>query len=1494
MQTQDIKQCRLTKLDAVKYVELGTSGGHHVACSPNAAYSIHRCSLTITESGEEGNWNFAVSVWLSYRLADSGDRLARHSARLSNAAIKHASTFAPNERFHFCHSALNLFPIYASASDTATRHASPSQPGREKLRSFPITYKPSLLEHARDFPCFQVPGWVGIISSVLMKLHFCKFTSFMEQSKHTPVPPVTVSAQVLDLNSSPPQRAPDSVHRANWHREVKACRPLHEYLATGQNLDILSSLEMVKTITRDYLYQQESVALQSPECDALLNLLIREHAFADHSQRDIAVASCLHVLSISAAHRHFTYCLQNNVQRYIRLLVLAQRINTDFLPPDTISFVQSLSWLTSGNGSPLEDLQNFRQVIEKIGTTDVWELTPVTMVQKLLTNTDCSSRIQGHVQDLLQSHRYLSAIKALAWLKSVQSFPNNQDAGAMLDEVLPGWHYLRLWEPKISRITQFEQGNFSEQQSQKLVHILTLEGPDTITWQKPSLAKVDLGHRQNPACRLSSTEAECILDLLYSCQRLGTNAIDLFICLCVDDTLEEYEFGPDFVKDAIAIGDDICCLNARILIEGAQDGVTVSQRLSSFTKALPAVKSLGPHWFDRPPLIQAFGRVETTMSKAQEAFHKSLETGSGRHMGMLIHGYGDAILKAPFVHVTLSGQFLSKLRQFPTRDTLMAVFERIRKSSSQIPIENCRFKSYLASALGGRLLVLDHSITMAAIQNEIKFWKHPPDTARKDLARALEKVKTVRYSLYTSWLLVILREDDQFIGEVKHIMMGEMEQRVLRLANYLAIRRKFNQMRDETWLLLFASLIEDRGPTYLQKMADSMPVTGFEELISNLSKLVESVRGSLPQFGAGLTQEQLDWWETLSQRRDALQTLFGNRGQTMNPKWLYFPPSPRKIIGLLDALGAANTSHSIYTQVLPFLSQNGDNILDLCDCIESLKTTSAFGQDIFKRQITRYQNKGDKKLPGGILKAIIQIWTREGSQLTSPDRLALAFLEKLLQLPTSFPPSALHTLRQLFEADHNELMERARSLEKLRLQLHQSNSNRVAAILRRLQIENTSPGRATQGNIPEEIADAVEAIGEEEYEISFPLTGLNDVQRAAKGISPNSRLLLVRLSIRSGTRANGPTFCIHFSPNEEGGHTHGPWAIKDATLPNGAICTTRPTLFTYHLGRIIHKMLSTSPIRLPAIYSCVASLVSSAPDTCLVCTQGMGIRLWKPSACSRNCSLVLRAAPLEVRLHNMLINPKAIDLLLTSIYAASSESQSMQLLPYCPVALPSIKAVIDSMPMLDGLQTASDLRTAIRGSDTYGKNREDLLSWLCMRFRGFMLSVPDGFKVPSLGVNTEQFLIVNSNHEREKGFNAHYTSGGGSTVVFHGTRASRLFPILIDGLRIARNGNLRLNGAAYGEGIYCGNDMQTSWGFSGTTGQSWRNSTLKNMNVMLGCELAPATPGTHGSIHVVTDENRLLGRYVFLLPQTFRPPIRSHVEPAMMTGFAKLRSGLQA
>ncbi|KAH0537287.1 hypothetical protein FGG08_005912 [Glutinoglossum americanum] len=1272
---------------------------------------------------------------------------------------------------------------------------------------------------------------------------------------------------------------PDRTNREKWHQKVKESHDALDFLVSGYPRIGAIRLEPLRRATADYLTEWKTNHLRpSVECDETLGALIDEHTRRERLTRDVAILACLYALSIPAATRHLASLMDLDVERYLRCITLVSQANPDVVSDEELRSAQSLLQILSSQG---QDFQEFQHLIEALGLGAPAIFIPLPIIQSALARSGIRFHLQRQLDSHLEQKRFKSAFLLVSWLQSVPKIPNNSNIIAVLDRHFPSWPLLLAWRPNIERIGQWELGRLTLAQRKKLSHALDLDGPDNATRQRESLKMAEPECYEHVHVYPQSTETlERFLDLLYRAHILGPGALELFIHLCVDNSADETALS--MVDGGIKTGDDSYCSRLFLLLQALSPQSSLSCQVDGLAKALPILNDQKTRQNAYVPTDHLADRLGSIMKAAQVTFCAQLEKGTGEYMGMLIYDLGNAILQASWIHSNLPPNILAQIRRFPPQDTLEAIFDQLQDHAESSSPEDCRFKSYLASALGGRGAVEAGSVTLAAIREEVQFWKHPPDAVRKDLSKAFAKIKSMDYSLYTTCLLGMLKEDDLFVREMRHAIMEGNEQTCLNFARYLAHRRGLSQLQRECWLLLLASLIKERGPSFLPRMAESMPSDQWLRLVDDLTYLVSPTHSRLPQFGAGLTQEMLSWWGTLSQNMTAVRFLLEGQGRRGSLGWLYFPPPLDKIMDLLDIAKQGQSMIPVHRQIVSHLAPGGNNVVIVCDCIRAIRSTSTIGRAVCERMFSR-REMAERWLKSE-LGIVLEAW-RRSEYLTQGDKSALDLIRRLLKVPSSpqLNTAGSQSAKERLQSEYDTLLDRARELEILRLRLRHQSPQRISTLLQRLGIDDTSFSRAADAGIPHELFDAVEVVGEAEYELSFALTGLSDLQRQARGISKDSRMLVVRLGPLGSSQ-----FCIHFSPNDEGQGRHKYWRPADNREPGSTICTTRPNLFTYYLGHNLSQLLQRGCPSLQFIHLAILGLIAASPATCIVCCGSMRAKLWKPAACSKGCSLKLRNAPLEVRLHNLLVDPLSIDLLLNCVYAAAADQSNLNLLPGCPIQTTKIRAVIDSFGPLASLQAATDLRAAIRGYDVYGRDREHLLSWLCLRFRGFMMTAPDGFRIPSMP-NTQQFLILNSNHTRERLFNEQQ---GASGVVFHGTHASRLFLVLTEGLKVLSNTAFMLNGAAAGPGIYCGDEQAASVVFAGSMDQSWSNSALGNMKIMLGCELAAYAAPLQWGAHVVTDQNKLLVRYVFLLPQTYQSPPRHHVEPAMSTAFAKLRSGL--
>jgi len=1331
-----------------------------------------------------------------------------------------------------------------------------------------------------------------------------------------PAPIVTVPQPV----------ASEETVRGWWHTEIYNLQDVSQYLITGYHPNIESRVDTLKDVTAKYLRAQTGVIIVgSPQCDVQLGNLLGEHARFGGQTWDVAVLSCISSLSPSAGSSYLAGFIEQEPGRYLRFLLLAERLCPGIVPHDVRQIAESLERLLR-NADP-RIFPDFQRLVERLSSSRrlSYELIPLSFTQRALEQCKLRHRSEEYVWHLINATQLSTLFRLVSWFATHLAVPNSTGLHIILDQHCPCWRWLVIWRPNLDRISRWELGGLSEKQKEALKHFYRLDGPDNIYQQHDTFKKAE------PECyaliRLhcqTQQTLDRVLNILYIAHRLGSGAVDLFIHLCVQNA--PTEDGLSTLEDAIRDGNAEKCntihaLMVSLTVPRNQNNRNLGGEIDSLIEVLSKVctadvpRSMHSHL---DTLIQHLVEV---MGRAQEAFSTQLLKGTADWMGMKIRDLGDAILKAPSIQASLPAPFLSNVHQFPPCDALNAIFECLEGGNYGSTEVESPLKRYLAATLGGQggEQSFTDPVALASVQEEIRFWQGRPDTGRRDLANIVGSLKRLRYPRYTSWLTVMLYEDDLCVREVTDILKNPAKERVLEYANYLSRRRAKNQLMHKSWLLLFATLMEDQGSDFLPNLASRLPFEKWAELMKHVQSLAQTVRSELPQFGVGLTQQQLTWWDSLASNKDSVQFLLkhGNQSRGTRLMWLYFPSasSMDSLTKLMDTLRSEGGHVSLFKRIASFLDPSRN--LDLvCDSMEAVRHLSSFGLTVCTRIFSYETQVQYGKWHEQSLGIQLTAWV-QSRRLSSEDKRALESIKTLLpyQLDRASPTSSAYSaLKAQLRRDYNALVDRTHALEVLRRKLHVAQPARLASALSSAGIEATPHrGRSDIGEIPLELADAIEVVGEKEYEMCFILTTVGDLQRKSKGIPSGARMLIIRIRLGSS-----PAFCIHYSPHHEQNGTHTMCQVPSGTLvPTTPVCGTPPSLFTYYLQRWLYRTLtpdnqsrrpsffssagfsrrgfsqSRQDASLQGIHTGITNLINKAARTCLVCGAGLQSALWKPATCGRVCSVSLRTAPLEVRLHNLLIDPDAVDLLLTSIYAGAHDANITTFLPNCPVPIAQLQTVINSFPSLATLQTATDLRLAIRGSDQYGSLREALLSYVCLRFRGFILSAPDRSKIPSMGTNVKQFLLVNSNQEREQMFATNYTPAASSAVVFHGTHVQRLFPILCDGLRVA-NGGLRINGAMYGPGVYCGDAPSLSLSYAGPTGQSWTNSACSNLKVLLGCELAPATATTHTNTHVITDESRLLVRYVFLLPLNWTAPPKHHIEPAMTTVYTMLRSGLQS
>lgn len=1269
--------------------------------------------------------------------------------------------------------------------------------------------------------------------------------------------------------------------RTRWDHEIQNTRDIVDFLQSGfdrPSAEVLSALAEKTSIYLQSLDIAANVSIQ--ESDSYLERLVNQHQAS--STNEVAIIAVIHALSTPTAIRLVKAMLTSYTPRHLRFLILCCEININLISEEEMELVMSLLSLIS---VPIQDsvYQQIQALVQAITlTTKPLSWVTPAVIMTTLVEFSIRKRLLDRLHSDLENNQYISLFHFLSGLSQVPGLPNHDFAKSILNESFPQWLWMMNWKPDQGRIKQWHDTEFTDAQRGKLQKALALDGPDLATHKEESL-KLAVPHcfayiNVDPQ---SSDMVELFLDLLYRSTIAEACAIDLFIHLCIDQTANEKSF--HIMELALRERDLDYYTHLLHFFQAFHDNTqNLTAQLQYLIKALSEIKITLKRQAANNLVAMFSSQLCDVLQAAQNEFCTQLQTGTGEYIGMLLYHFGRSILRVEVFHSSIPMDVMLQLQTLPPQEVLEAVFDRFQEDESLIECPDSRYKSYLLSVLGGRGGSMD-DITLSMLQDEITFWTSRPGTSKRGYAQKLAKLRHLSYERYTLTLLVMLDQDDQFIIQMKNMIKMNTKDCFLDFARYLTSRRKLKQLQNACWVFVLVSLIEEHGISTLVQTAAQTAAADWVEVADELTFLIMPIFSTLPRSGPKISQELISWWNFISQDgRPVLEYFLRKEQGKMSLAWLYFPATQLQWANLRRLLQIWDEDSSSNNTIMSFLKHDGSNVDIVCQCIDAVRGVTVLGTAVLERILRRMAGQSSWSI------SAIRFFTRHWQQsesISMPDRLAVAALGDLFQVPDK--PQAPLTSEvdsnvSAFKTEFASLIANARSLESLRWKMERKEPTKLASLLTQVGIENFRSVDAPQGRLSPDLIDSLSIINEGDYELCFELTSLSELRRKALGIPSAARILLLRIKDE-----NGPKVAITFNlpDQEEDSLTFSnPFDRHQTALVHS-------NLFLYYIGSHLCNIMSSLEWQysLQSVHSRISKLITLSPSTCIFCQKSLSVRLWKPATCSKDCSVQLRAVPLEVRLHNLLIDPLSIDLLLTSLYACADENSSLTLLPGCPVAISQIRNIIDTFPPLENLQTATDFRAALHGSDAFGNVRERLLSWLCLSFRGFMITASDGFIVPSMP-GTIQFLLLNSHHERESAFQEQRAStGGGTGPVFHGTKISRLFLILTRGLVTMSNTRFMAHGAAAGPGVYCADSQATSLPYAGSTGQSWRHSKLHNMKIMLGCELAGYKPS---KIHTISVDERLLVRYVFLLPHNFVSPPRHHVDQALNTAFAKLHSGI--
>ncbi|KAF2855037.1 hypothetical protein T440DRAFT_464347 [Plenodomus tracheiphilus IPT5] len=502
---------------------------------------------------------------------------------------------------------------------------------------------------------------------------------------------------------------------------------------------------------------------------------------------------------------------------------------------------------------------------------------------------------------------------------------------------------------------------------------------------------------------------------------------------------------------------------------------------------------------------------------------------------------------------------------------------------------------------------------------------------------------------------------------------------------------------------------------------------------------------------------------------------------------------------------------------------------------------------------------------------------------------SIAILFDLNIYKADIPAEKLNEARSFWAGIEVEIRQEAERLRGVIKQLKQVDPQGTILFLEEHGIPEQSPLDAELEQLPLNILEAIDKIGDNEVEISFPLSGLSQLQRNRMGVPKEATTVILRLS--TDYTGNTPQkysveFRCHVSPEEK---------------------APARKVFLWQLSRMFYLRIHKGRIPIEEIHQSVTKRIQNMGHVCVSCGRAQNasqINLIRPAPCDLTaCQEAWEALPIDVRLPEIKSDPFVVDLLINAFYEAA-RTNKLELLPgwerliaddaWTTTQLPALTTNI--MRIANALPTLTVMGHAVRLSailSSYDPLADRAITWSCTHFPGILATATGLCKIPNLPPGTHQFILVSSNPSQETKFAARIpkTSPQKTTVVFHGTSMDRLAAILDQGLKICSGTALQRIGAAHGKGIYLADEPSTSFSYSPAY-LGWHNSGLANMRVLLGCEVAGVgMPLPSSGVHVVTDEASVMVRYVFLFPNNASVPEARHIVPAMESGIRAVKSG---
>ena len=1272
-------------------------------------------------------------------------------------------------------------------------------------------------------------------------------------AKLDPSPPVQT---VVTVAPTPPITAEET-----WHLFVQAIDNTGSRGFQDGSSWNTEPLLLLQAATEKYLQTTGNTSVK--EQSSRLKTMVKKHP-----AKRSAFASCAQILTPDDAKELILACFPivgpiENTKIYLSMLIFLGQVNrlaVSEAEEACAKKIVDILCTTQSYSSRLTELEEV--LIVDMRRSSLLDHLPTTVLNHIC------NEFFGQLDQYRMYNQWHYARLHSAWLADLTP---DSTIWKCLDSMSPLFDAWKSWQPNNDRIALWH--TVSSNHTTVLRDLFALEGPDFSYRQHSTL-------REGIATNIGTSkdaQKSFVVDA-KSCSAGDAETMFDQILTALDNVIST---APSMIESFQQL-----CL--RIFQKPGHLG-----RLNAIVELLPMMEedSTCMHALRDAvaPILAAM--LEPGLARLQKNLNKDISAGKSlKDTAQTISSHAKQLQQASWLVEHLSERTRTFLVQFPSHEraeALLAIRTKIKEKSSDCSSALAvMVDAYTMSILVGE--EPPGSETMTVIEALVSIWNNLRSLASFELALTLATREGLPVNIRVACLHGIVAAPEKLRSDLCESMGVTSDATCARFAAILIHRKVEFNLIGECWHRLFHFMITERGPSLASELH---ALSDWFEWVGNLRKVVMLWEGTLPSDEFLLKPELLEWTELLATRyMGALRSLEKRLGVGPGMKWIVRGFDQQGLLGpVLEFLDPARAQPltPIITAILDKASPDGANILIIMQSLRNLCDIDKEGGRLCFRILALYHISLYQ-----MAELLVTAWCRQ-SDIVFAARKALTTLAQVLGIRPRLEPRMISTRlaagNAYLDKEYSSLITYTKELERTRRALQLRSLKKTTQLVQTLGIKVHAGSAVGADSIPVSLLNYIEQVGEHEYELFFPLTKLEALQRQAMAVG-DARGLIVRVSLKSEKAL--PMFCMHLHPGSQ--HSaHRYWEIRGYApndLPCHALSGRGPRSRTiYQLSRVLHGYLTKSTSRnVSLIYGFLQRCLASLTSFCIVCGGPVSTPLWRSIMCSRGCSLTWRRASLEVRLAELRHDPLVVDLLLSAAFAAAT-SNSMALLERCPLSnAASLLQAASKFTSVDQLCNAPNPAAAVA---QLGGDCERLLAWAMHNYRGFLMSAKGRpFEIPHMN-NVTQFVLINPTPEKQSRFQQH---SGSTSVVFHGISLDRLYAILREGLIICSNTPLMKYGAVSGPGIYLAQEPSMSLNYAPQWTNSWAKSTLNNVRVVLGCELAgPSTPDNQG-IHVINDESRVMIRYVFLLQPNAEQLTRANLEQDMNAAYRLLNPTMQS